>query len=106
MMLHTERRPTRTAMRCRLDLAARTLMHLVADRRGWSRESAALELRARLDDDQVLHLLRARVALAMLERPTPTDRRALATLEYALRPARSPAPLAMAAGARGGWSRA
>jgi hypothetical protein len=53
--------------------------------RNWGPEEAALHLRARLDDDRMLlHLLRARVAQAMLERPTHTDERAVATLECAL----------------------
>jgi hypothetical protein len=53
--------------------------------RNWAPEEAALHLRACLDDDRMLlHLLRARVAQAMLERPTHTDERAFATLECAL----------------------
>ncbi len=50
----------------------------------WDLESAALELRSQFDDVRLLHLLRARVAHAMLDRPTPRDLRALATLERAL----------------------
>ena len=52
---------------------------------GWGPEEAARRLRVRLNDDRrLLQLLRARVAQAMLERPTHTDERAFATLEHAL----------------------
>jgi hypothetical protein len=67
---------------------------------GWGPEEAARRLRVRLNDDRrLMQLLRARVAHAMLERPTRTDERAFATLEHALgeqnqsepvRPARVP----------------
>jgi hypothetical protein len=53
--------------------------------RGWRAETAAQDLRARLQDDQtLLRLLNARVSRAMLARPTQTDARAHATLELAL----------------------
>lgn len=83
-MLPTERRPLRTVRRCRTDQAVVALLRLVADRDGWDLERAALDLRSQFDDEGLLHLLRARVAHAMLDRPTPTDLRALATLERAL----------------------
>jgi hypothetical protein len=83
-MLPTERRPVRTVRRCQTDRAAVVLLRLVADPDDWDREDAALELRGQFDDVRLLHLLRARVAHAMLDRPTPTDLRALATLERAL----------------------
>jgi hypothetical protein len=52
---------------------------------GWGPEEAARRLRVRLNDDRrLMQLLRARVAHAMLERPTRTDERAFATLEHAL----------------------
>lgn len=84
-MLLAERRTPRTAQRGRLDHAAITLLRLVADERGWDLETAGNDLRDQLDDERLLHLLRARVAHAMLARPTHTDRRALATLDRALR---------------------
>jgi hypothetical protein len=64
--------------------AAAALLRLVmAD--GWRPEPAGRALRALVRGDvQVLRLLRARVARAMLDRPTPSDARALATLEQAL----------------------
>ena len=63
--------------------------------RNWGPEEAALHLRARLDDDRVLlSLLRARVAHAMLDRPTRTDERAFATLECALDGPGRPADIA------------
>ena len=83
-MLPTTRRPVRTAQRCRTDRAAVVLLRLVADPDDWDLESAAVELRRQFDDLRLLHLLRARVAHAMLDRPTPRDLRALATLERAL----------------------
>ena len=83
-MLPTERRPVRTVRRCQTDRAAVALLRLVADRDDWDLESAARELRRQFDDVRLLNLLRARVAHAMLDRPTPTDLRALATLERAL----------------------
>ena len=95
-----QQRPSRTALRSRLDHAAVTLLRLVADRRSWNIEAAARDLRAHVDDDAALHLLRARISLAMLERPTPTDQRALATLDRAFRPTWSALQLA-AAGPRG-----
>lgn len=83
-MLPTQRRTVRTAQRCRTDRAAVVLLRLVADTDDWDPESAAAELRSQFDDVRLLQLLRARVAHAMLERPTPRDLRALATLERAL----------------------
>jgi hypothetical protein len=68
----------------RLDQAVVALLRVVMVR-NWGPEEAAQNLRARLDDDRLLlHLLRARVAHAMLDRPTRTDERAFATLEHAL----------------------
>lgn len=99
-MLPTERRPVRTAQRCRTDRAAVALLRLVADRDDWDLEKAAHELRSQFDDVRLLQLLRARVAHAMLDRPTPTDLRALATLERALfEPRRAQARAAAEAGA-------
>jgi len=83
-MLPTERRQIRTVRRCQTDRAAVALLRLVADRDDWDLEQAAHELRSQFDDVRLLNLLRARVAHAMLDRPTPTDLRALATLERAL----------------------
>lgn len=67
-----------------LDRGAAALLRLVmAD--GWRPEPAGRALRALVQGDaRVLRLLHARVARAMLERPTATDARALATLEQAL----------------------
>ena len=51
----------------------------------WRPDKAASELRAWVHDDQMLlRLLHARVARAMLDRPTETDVRARATLERAM----------------------
>jgi hypothetical protein len=70
--------------RTRLAYAAAVLLRVVRSR-GWSAESAARELRSRLDDDRdLLRLLNARVSRAMLSRPTRTDARAHVTLELAL----------------------
>jgi hypothetical protein len=60
------------------------LLRGVTDRRGWDPDRAADDLRAGLGDDRLLRLVRARVTRAMLERPTPTDVRALDTLDRAL----------------------
>lgn len=67
-----------------LDRAAKVLLHLVmAD--GWRAEPAGRALRALVSGDiPLLRVLHARVARAMLERPTAADARALATLEHAL----------------------
>ena len=67
-----------------LDRAAAALLRLVmAD--GWRAEPAGRALRALVRGDvRLLRLLHARVARAMLDRPTPSDARALATLEQAL----------------------
>jgi hypothetical protein len=90
-MLPTSRRTLRAAGPTRLDQAVVALLRVVMVR-GWGPEEAARDLRTRLDDDRLLlHLLRARVAHAMLERPTRTDERAFATLDCALGgPARPP----------------
>jgi hypothetical protein len=78
------RRHTPPSRRSQLDLAAVTLLRLVSVR-DWGPERAALDLRAALHDDRaLLHLLRARVALAMMDRPTHTDERAFATLDLAI----------------------
>ncbi len=83
-MIPAPRRLSRAPRRHRLDQAARALLRVVMVH-GWRPDKAALELRARLDDDRLLlHLLHARVAEAMLDRPTLTDQRAFATLEHAL----------------------
>lgn len=96
-MLLVERRAPRTAQRGRLDHATITLLRLVSDEGGWDLESAGADLRSQLGDERLLHLLRARVAHAMLARPTHTDERALATLDRALR---EPARRTRADGAR------
>jgi hypothetical protein len=83
-LLPHSRRTSRTPGPTRLDQALLALLR-VTEVRGWAPEEAARHLRMRLNDDRVLlHLLRARVAHAMLERPTRTDERAFATLECAL----------------------
>jgi len=52
---------------------------------GWRAEPAGRALRALVrGDTQLLRVLHARVARAMLDRPTAADARALATLEQAL----------------------
>lgn len=83
-MLLTERASSRTVDRHGLDRAARTLLRLVADERGWKADQAARRLRTELGDDRLLRLLRARVLEAMAERPIPVDQRALTTLDHAL----------------------
>jgi hypothetical protein len=90
-MTLSPRRP-RSETRSRIDRAAVTLLRLVTDRRPWDPEWAARELRRELDDDNILFLLRARVVCAMLDRPSPTDDRALATVESALRGPRRCSP--------------
>lgn len=77
--------PSRTiASRRPLDRAGLVLLRLVmAD--GWRVEPAGRAMRALVHGDrQLLRLLHARVARAMLDRPTAVDARALATLEQAL----------------------
>jgi len=76
-------RRSHTAGPTPLDQALLALLRVVMVR-SWRAEEAARHLRARLDDDRLLHLLHARVAQAMLDRPTRTDERAFATLECAL----------------------
>ena len=77
--------PSRTiASRRPLDRACLVLLRLVlAD--GWRVEPAGRAMRALVHGDrQLLRLLHAHVARAMLDRPTAVDARALATLEQAL----------------------
>lgn len=83
-MLSIHHASPRSAHRRRLDRAARTLLRLVTEQRGWEAEQAAARLRAELGDDRLLRLLRVRVVDAMQDRPTPVDRRALSTLDSAL----------------------
>lgn len=67
-----------------LDHAAVALLRLVMSD-GWRVEPAGRALRAMVHGDaRVLRVLQARVARAMLERPTRTDVRARATIEQAL----------------------
>lgn len=80
-LVQTQVRPTRPT---RLAYAAAVLFRVVTAR-GWRAETAASDLRIRLHDDRaLLRLLQARVARAMLVRPTETDERAHATLALAL----------------------
>ncbi len=67
-----------------LDLASRALMHAVmAD--GWHPDDAARWLLTAIHDDRrLLRLLRARVLLAVLDRPSEMTARAEATLDSAL----------------------
>ena len=83
-MLSTQRASPRTAHHHRLDRAAKVLLRLVTDQRGWEAEQAAGLLRAQLGDDRLIRLLRVRVLEAMQDRPTPVDHRALSTLDHAL----------------------
>jgi hypothetical protein len=87
MATHTARNPASlisSPNRTRLAYAAAVLLRVVRSR-GWCAESAAHELRSRLDDDRdLIRLLNARVSRAMLSRPTRTDARAHATLQLAL----------------------
>lgn len=70
--------------------AASGLMRLVMAEE-WRAEPAGSAMRALVrGDTRLLRLLHARVARAMLDRPTAADARALATLDEAL--ACSPAP--------------
>lgn len=73
-----------TVTRRPLDRATSQLLRLVmAD--GWRAEPAGRALRALVRGDaQLLRLLHARVARAMLVRATAVDARALATVEQAL----------------------
>jgi hypothetical protein len=70
----------------RLDLAILKLVRLVlAD--DWQADAAGERLRFHVgEDQQVLRLLRARVAQAMLKRPSALGMRATATLAHALLP--------------------
>jgi hypothetical protein len=77
----------------RLDLAIVELVRLVlAD--DWQANAAGERLRLHVGEDQhVLRLLRARVAQAMLKRPSALGMRATATLAHALPPnASDPGP--------------
>lgn len=77
--------PSRATVSLRpLNRSAAALLRLVmAD--GWRVEPAGRAMRALAGGDtQLLRVLHARVARAMLERPTAVDVRALATLEQAL----------------------
>jgi hypothetical protein len=77
-------RTARPARPTRLAYAAAVLAREVTER-GWRAETAAHDLRAKLHDDRpLLRLLQARVARAMLTRPTEIDERAHATLTLAL----------------------
>lgn len=71
-------------LRTRVDLASRILLRAVmADE--WRAEEAARELLGRVRGDvQLLKVLRARIARAMLERPTRIGARAAATVDHAL----------------------
>lgn len=73
-------------VRPRMDHAVLEMLRLVtAD--DWSTEVAAVRLREiAAGDERVLRHLRARVARALLERPTGAGVRAHAALELALRP--------------------
>lgn len=76
--------PQRARRSSPLERAAATLLRLVRSDT-WKPEPAAQDLRARVHNDQMLlRLLHARVARAMLDRPTETDVRARATLERAM----------------------
>lgn len=66
-----------------VDAALLTLIRLVLDD-GWSAHQAAADLRARVADQSVLHLVRARVRDALAERPTPVAQRAVRTLDVLL----------------------
>ena len=77
----------------RLDLAILELVRLVlAD--DWQADAAGERLRLHVgEDQQVLRLLRARVAQTMLKRPSALGARATATLARALPPnASAPGP--------------
>ena len=50
----------------------------------WSAEGAATQLREKAGDDAVLRRVRARVSLAMADRPSVVGERALAILDLAL----------------------
>jgi hypothetical protein len=78
------RTSTRSVPPAAQERATRLLLRTLMDRRSWNPDEAADDLRAGLADDRLLRLVRARVARAMLARPTPTDVRALDTLDRAL----------------------
>lgn len=74
----------RPRLRSRLDQASLVLLQAIRVD-GWRADAAGRQLLARVHGDRrVLELLRARVARAMLARPTRTDLRAAATLESAI----------------------
>lgn len=82
--------PSHALSRRPLARAASGLMRLVMAE-GWRAEPAGSAMRALVrGDTRLLRLLHARVARAMLDRPTAADARALATLDEAL--ACSPPP--------------
>lgn len=84
IVLPVSRRSSHAPGTTPLDQALLVLLRVVMVH-GWRPEEAARRLRVRLHDDRrLMQLLRARVAHAMLERPTGTDERAFATLEHAL----------------------
>lgn len=68
-----------------IDVALVGLVRAVAPDEGWSQEGAAERmLTAVSGDSTVLRLLKARVARALLARPTHMDLRAAAVLDLAL----------------------
>jgi hypothetical protein len=78
--------------RSRLDQASLVLLQAIRVD-DWRADAAGRQLLARVHGDRrVLELLRARVARAMLTRPTRTDLRAAATLESAMGLLRAPEP--------------
>lgn len=71
--------------RRRIDVALVELVRAVAYDDGWSQEGAAQRMLAAVSGDPtVLRVLKARVARALLARPTHMDLRAAAVLELAL----------------------
>ncbi|HZJ06187.1 MAG TPA: hypothetical protein VFD59_12050 [Nocardioidaceae bacterium] len=91
--MKTSEQNQRTHRRSPLDQAVVELVRIVrAD--GWTPDTAADELRRRFRGNPgVLRLLRARVARAMLERPTTLGMRATLTLERAQPSGEPKAPL-------------
>lgn len=74
----------RPRLRSRLDHASLVLLQAIRVD-DWHADRAGRQLLARVyGDRRVLELLRARVARAMLTRPTRTDLRAAATLDSAM----------------------
>ena len=71
--------------RRRIDVALVELVRAVSYDDGWSQEDAAERMRTAVADDAaMLRLLKARVARALLARPTRMDLRAAAVLDLAL----------------------